>query len=63
MRMSSVSWIKVVGAVAASLTVASLAACGGGGSSTASSGGSSGGGTVTTSSITLPTSVEVVSAK
>ncbi len=62
MRTLLVSWIKVVGSVAAGLAVASLAACGGG-SSTASSGGSSGGGTVTTSSITLPTSVEVVSAK
>lgn len=62
MRTLSVGWIKVVGSVAACLAVASLAACGGG-ASTASSGGSTGGSTVTTSSITLPTSVEVVSAK
>lgn len=63
------AWIKVVSRVLAGLAVVSLAACGGGGGSTASTDGGSGGGgggggsTVTTSSITLPTSVEVVSAK
>lgn len=60
--MSLFAWIKVVSRVLAGLAVVSLAACGGGGGSTASTGGDSGG-SVTTSSITLPTSVEVVSAK
>lgn len=61
--MSVFAWFKVVSRVLAGLAVVSLVACGGGGGSTASTGGDSGGGTVTTSSITLPTSVEVVSAK
>lgn len=45
------------------LTAVALSACGGGGSSSpsASSGGDSGG-TITSSSITLPSSVQVVSA-
>lgn len=60
--MSVFAWIKVVSRVLAGLAVVSLVACGGGGGSTASTGGGSGG-SVTTSSITLPTSVEVVSAK
>lgn len=45
-----------------SVTALALSACGGGGSSTASSGGGGGGGTVTSSNITLPSSVQVVSA-
>lgn len=60
--MSLFAWIKVISRVLAGLAVVSLAACGGGGGSTSSTGGDSGG-SVTTSSITLPTSVEVVSAK
>lgn len=46
------------------ISVAGLSACGGGGDGTTVSGGGgdSGGSTVTTSSITLPTSVQVVSS-
>ncbi|HET8694407.1 MAG TPA: hypothetical protein VFM33_07065 [Aquabacterium sp.] len=55
--------LKGVGGLLVALAVGSLGACGGGGGgSTASNGGGSGG-TVTTSSINLPTSVEVVTAK
>lgn len=54
-----VSCCKVVGSVLAVLSLASVSACGGGGGGDTASSGSP----VTTSNITLPTSVEVVTAK
>ena len=62
MRVFKVVSIKVLCCMGLSLAAMGLTACGGGGSgdTTSSSGGGS---TVTTSSINLPTSVEVVSAK
>lgn len=44
------------------LSVLGLTACGGGGSSSASGSSGGGGGAVTSSNITLPSSVQVVSA-
>ncbi|HET8869064.1 MAG TPA: hypothetical protein VFM48_01340 [Aquabacterium sp.] len=63
MRSIHAVWLKVVGSLLAAVALAALTGCGGGGGgSTASNGGGSGG-TVTTSSINLPTSVAVVTAK
>lgn len=53
---------RVLICVGVLLSVAGLSACGGGGDGSSVSGGGGGGGTITTSNITLPTSVQVVSA-
>lgn len=65
MRRFAACLVKSLGCLGVALAVLSVSACGGGSSSTASGddGGSSGGGSpVTSSSISLPTSVQVVSA-
>lgn len=64
MRRFAVCLVKRLGGFAAALAVLSVSACGGGGSSSTASDDSGGGGgsTVTSSSISLPTSVQVVSA-
>ena len=64
MRRFATCLVKSLGCFAAALAVLSVSACGGGGSSSTASGDSGGGdgSTVTSSSISLPTSVQVVSA-
>lgn len=63
MRRFAVCLVKRLGGFAAALAVLSVSACGGGGaSSTAADDSGGGGSTVTSSSISLPTSVQVVSA-